>query len=341
MRSPHGKRRLLAALGLFALLAAACASDAPQDFLNNQSGPRAEKADDLWDITFAIAVAVFVIVEGLIVFALFRFRHRPGREAKQFHGNTRVEIALTVVPALILAGLAVPTVDTIFDLDRRPDDALEITVVGRQFWWEYRYPEQDIVTANEMHIPVDRPVFLSIEGASDDVIHSFWVPRLGGTQDVVPGRTNTLILEADEPGRFLGQCKEFCGLSHANMRLVVQADPPDEFDRWVAEQQQPAQEELSGQEAVGRDTFLQSACVGCHTIEGTEASARIGPDLTHLASRETFAAGMFELNEQNLRRWVADAPSEKPGVLMPSGVDEMGLNQEDVDAIVAYLLSLE
>jgi len=341
MSSPRAKRWLLAALGLVALVAAGCASDAPQDFLNNQAGPRAERADSLWDITFAIAVVVFVIVEGLIVFALVRFRQRPGREAKQFHGNTRVEIALTVVPALILAGLAVPTVDTIFDLDKRPDDAMDITVVGHQFWWEYRYPDLDLVTANELHIPVGTPVFLSIEGATDDVIHSFWVPRLGGTQDVVPGRTNTLILEADEAGVYLGQCKEFCGLSHANMRLRVHADPPDEFERWVSEQQQPAAEPTDATAQRGRELFLQSACIGCHAIEGTDAAATVGPDLTHLASRDTFASGMFELNEARLRAWVADAPAEKPGVLMPSGLREMGLNQEDVAAIVSYLLTLE
>lgn len=341
MKTPGGKNRLVAALGVFALLAVACASEAPQDFLNHQAGPRAEKADTLWDITFWIAVVIFVIVQGLLVFALFRFRQRPGREAKQFHGNTKVEVVLTVIPALILAGLAIPTVNTIFDLSERPADAMEITVVGKQFWWEYRYPDQDIVTANELHIPVGTPIFLTLEGAEDDVAHSFWVPRLGGTQDILPGHANTLILEADEPGRYMGQCKEFCGLSHANMRIIVYADPPDVFEQWVADQQSAPSENLSAEASRGREIFMDSPCAGCHAIEGTIAAAEIGPNLTHFASRETFAGAMFRNTPENLTRWVADAPAMKPGVTMPSGVRDLGLTQDDVVAIVAYLQTLE
>lgn len=341
MKTPDGKKRLLAALGVFALLAVACASDAPQDFLNHQAGPRAEKADTLWDITFWIAVVIFVIVEFLLVFALFRFRQRPGREARQFHGNTKVEVTLTVIPALILAGLAIPTINTIFDLSERPSNAMEITVVGKQFWWEYRYPGEDLVTANELHIPVGTPVFLTVEGAEDDVAHSFWVPRLGGTQDILPGHANTLILEADEPGRYLGQCKEFCGLSHANMRIVVFADPPEVFEQWVADQKQPPAETLTGEAERGREIFMESACAGCHTIEGTVAASEVGPNLTHLASRGTFAGAMFRNTAENLTRWVANAPDMKPGVRMPSGVEELGLTQDDVVAIVAYLQTLK
>lgn len=341
MKTPDGKKRLFAALGVFALLAVACASDAPQDFLNHQAGPRAEKADTLWDITFWIAVVIFVIVEFLIVFALFRFRQRPGKEARQFHGNTKVEVTLTVIPALILAGLAIPTINTIFDLSERPPGALEITVVGKQFWWEYRYPGQDVVTANELHIPVDTPIFLTVEGAEDDVAHSFWVPRLGGTQDILPGHANTLILEADEPGRYMGQCKEFCGLSHANMRIVVFADPPDVFEQWVADQKQPPAETLAGEAERGREIFMESACAGCHTIEGTVAASQVGPNLTHFASRGTFAGAMFRNTAENLTRWVANAPDMKPGVTMPSGVEELGLTQDDVVAIVAYLQTLK
>lgn len=341
MKTPIGKKRLLAALGIFALMAAACASEAPQDFLNHQAGPRAERADTLWDITFWIAVVIFVIVQGLLIFALFRFRQRPGREAKQFHGNTKVEITLTVIPALILAGLAIPTVDTIFDLSERPPDALEITVVGKQFWWEYQYPEQEIVTANELHIPVGRPVFLSIEGVEGDVAHSFWVPRLGGTQDILPGHANTLILQADEAGEYLGQCKEFCGLSHANMRIRVFAQEESEWEQWVADQKAPPAESLSGDAAKGQEIFMGSACAGCHTIEGTVAGGVDGPNLTHFASRTTFAGAMFRNTAENLKRWVANAPAMKPGVLMPSGVNELGLTQDDVNAIVAYLQTLK
>src|SRR5918999_5424823 len=176
MRTPAGwrKRAFVALAGLLTLVGTACASDAPQDFLNNQEGPVAQEADGLWDVTFAIAVVIFVIVEALLVYAIIRFRARPGHEAKQFHGNTKVEVILTAVPALILAGLAVPTVQTIFDLSSRPDNALDVKVVARQFWWEYEYRESGVITANEMHIPIDQPVYLTLEG--DDVIHSFWVP---------------------------------------------------------------------------------------------------------------------------------------------------------------------
>lgn len=337
----RGPRRTLLALALFALLAVACEPGAPQDFLNYPEGVQAERADRLWDITFAIAVVIFFIVEGLLVFTLLKFRQRPGREAAQFHGNTKLEIILTVIPSLILAGLAVPTVQTIFTNVELPEDPINVTVVARQFWWEYQYEDYDFVTANELYMPVDRPVVLTLEGAEDDVIHSFWIPRLGGTQDVVPGRANTLIYTAEEEGDYLGQCKEFCGLSHANMRIKAFARSQVEFDQWVAEQQADATSPTDSLAAEGQEIFMGQACIGCHAIGGTDAAGRTGPDLTHLASRTTFAGAMFRTNQENLERWVADAPSMKPGVRMPSGVEELGLTQEQVRAIVAYLLTLE
>ncbi len=341
MRIPKTARnhaRLAALTGALALLTAACARDAPLDFLNKQAGRGAERADQLWDITFGVAVAVFFIVEGVLVFALYRFRHRPGREAAQFHGNTRVEIVLTLVPALILAVLAVPTIKTIFDLAQNPPGALQVKVVGRQFWWEYQYSDLGFTTANELHIPVDKAVRLTIEGASDDVIHSFSVPRLAGTQDVVPGRINFLTLEATKEGNFFGQCKEYCGLSHANMRLRVIVQSQAEFDEWVAEQSEDAAPPPEGSLAErGQELFLGGQCINCHAIQGTEAQATIAPDLTHFAARGTFAGALFEVNEQNLARWLADPPAIKPGAKMP----DYGLSQDEIDALVAYLLSLE
>ena len=337
----RGPRRTLLALALFALLAVACEPGAPQDFLNYPEGVQAERADRLWDITFAIAVVIFFIVEGLLVFTLLKFRQRPGREAAQFHGNTKLEIILTVIPSLILAGLAVPTVQTIFTNVELPEDPINVTVVARQFWWEYQYEDYDIVTANELYMPVDRPVVLTLEGAEDDVIHSFWIPRLGGTQDVVPGRSNTLIYTAQQEGEYLGQCKEFCGLSHANMRIKAFATSQADFDQWIADQQADAASPTDSLAAEGQELFMGQACIGCHAIGGTDAAGRTGPDLTHLASRTTFAGAMFRTNQENLERWVADAPSMKPGVRMPSGVEELGLTQEQVRAIVAYLLTLE
>jgi len=339
--SPAKKRLLLALLALLAVSVVGCAEQAPQDFVQYQQGPGAEEQDDLWDLTFGIATVIFVIVEALLVFTLIRFRRRPGREAAQFHGNTKLEVILTVIPSLILAGVAVPTVRTIFGQSESPPDALHVKVVARQFWWEFQYPELGITTANEAHIPTGRPVTFELLGATDDVVHSFWIPRLGGSQDVIPGRQTRVIYEATEPGVFWGQCKEFCGLSHANMRIRVIADEPAAFETWAREQAEPAEAPTAALAQRGREVFVQSACAGCHTIAGTQALGILGPNLTHFASRETFAGAMFLNNAENLRGWVADAPAMKPGVRMPAGIRDLGLTQEEVDAIVAYLLTLE
>ena len=328
-------RRLILGASLFALvlLFSGCADNAPQDFLNYQSGPNAEKADGLWDITFLIAAVIFVIVEGLLVFALIKFRHKPGREAAQFHGNTKLEIILTLVPALILMGLLIPSIKTIFEIAKEPPGSLQVTVTGRQYWWQYDYKDFGFATANELHIPVGQPVHLTFEGA--DVIHSYWIPRLTGTQDIVPGRENGLTFSASEPGRYLGQCKEFCGLSHANMRLIVFAHEPAEFQTWLSEQQKPAAP--SSDVAAGEKLFMEGTCVNCHAIKGTDAAATTAPDLTHFASRTTFAGAMFEVNEENLAEWLRDPPAMKPGVLMP----DYGLGEEEITQLVAYLMSLK
>lgn len=335
-----GRRRLLALLALLAVFAVAC-DTGPQDFLVDLSSKQTQRADTLWDITFAIAAVIFVIVEGLIIFALFKFRQRPGREAAQFHGNTRVEIILTVIPSLILAGLAVPTVQTIFENSERPANALHVVVTAKQFWWEYTYPELGITTANELHLPVDQPAYVEISAPINDVIHSFWVPRLTGAQDAVPGRTNITVITPVTTGEYWGQCKEFCGLSHSRMRLRVIVEESSDFEAWVADQRTDAVSPTDSLAAQGEELFLNGACAGCHTISGTTAAGTTGPNLTHLASRRTFAGAMLEMNEQNLRTWVADAPGVKPGSIMPSGIGEMGLTQEDVNAIVAYLMTLE
>lgn len=346
MKSPlagktyRGKRLLFAALAVFALVAISCSTVGPQDYIGDQSGSQAREADQLWDLTFGIAAVIFVIVEALLIFTLIKFRARPGREAAQFHGNTKLEIILTIIPSLILAGIAVPTVQAIFENSAKAEGALEVRVVAHQFWWEYQYPGQDVITANELHLPVDTPVHLTIEAATDDVIHSFWIPRLAGTQDAIPGRVNTLNFTTEETGTFWGQCKEFCGLSHANMRLRVEVEEQGDFDQWIAQQQAPAVP-ASAEVARGEEVFMQSACAGCHAIEGTNAAGTTGPNLTHFASRETFAGAMFRRTDENLTTWVADAPGMKPGVTMPSGVKELGLSQEDVEAIVAYLQTLK
>jgi cytochrome c oxidase subunit 2 len=329
-------RRLLLGVVLLALVFvfSGCANNGPQDFLNYQEGTNAEKADNLWDVTILIAAVIFFVVEGLLVFALVKFRHKPGREAAQFHGNTKLEIVLTLVPALILIGLLIPSIKTIFDIAHEPEGALQITVTGRQFWWQYDYDDFDFATANELHVPVGQAVHLKFKGA--DVIHSYWIPRLTGTQDIVPGHDNELVFTASKAGRYQGQCKEFCGLSHANMRLIVFAHPKAEFQTWVAEQQKPAAAPTSDV-AEGQKLFLEGACINCHSIQGTDAQATTAPDLTHLASREKFAGAMFDVNEENLSEWLRDPPAMKPGVLMP----DYGLSEDEISALVTYLMSLD
>jgi len=353
LRHPEPKKnrtRLIGALSFLALLMAACAGDQPQTTLD-PAGPIARKQDGLWDLVFPVAVVVFFVVEGLLVYALIKFRHKEGREAKQFHGNTRLEVVLTVVPALILAGIAVPTIRTIVDVAEEPANALDITVIGHQFWWEYQYEEEGIVTANELVIPADTEVFLTLDGnltdlvdGTNEVIHSYWIPRLAGKQDIIPGRITTLRLRADEPGSYRGQCTEFCGLGHAYMRQRAIAVTPDDFDQWVEDQKEPAVEEASV--AVGADLFQKGqfangpACASCHALDANsegQPQGLAGPNLAHFASRDTFAAALFDRTDANLKAWLENPAAVKPGAKMPN----LGLTPEQIDDLVAYLQSLE
>ena len=330
----------LVALASTLLLSACISADAPMNYLYPE-GPRAIQADRLWDVTFAIAAVVFVLVEGGLIFIIFKYRESrkgAGVDPKQLHGHTKLELLWTAIPAVILTGIAFMTVPVIFDQARVPDDALEVEVIGHQWWWEYKY-ENGVVTANELHIPVDQPVRLTLK--SGDVIHSYWIPKLAGKQDVVPGRINHMVIEATTPGEYLGQCAEYCGLSHANMRAKAVAHEQADFDAWVEEQL--ADSANDGSAAEGKELFLtgkfagDQACVACHAVKGTEAAGIIGPNLTHLASRDRFAGEMFELNEENLKLWLEDPPERKPGSLMP----DLGLTDEQIDDLTAYLLSLE
>ena len=337
------RRRLRTVLGLaaFALLTPGCVSkEAPLDWLR-PAGPIARDIGNLWTITFYLAVAVFFLVEGAIVVALIRFRHRRSDATmpKQTHGNTRLEVAWTIIPALLLAALAVPTLSGIVALAKEHPDALRIDVTAHQWWWQYEYPDQKVVTANELHIPVNRPVRLYLHSA--DIIHSYWVPALAGKQDVVPQRVNRLTIQADRPGEYHGTCVEFCGLSHANMRLRVYAHTQEDFERWAREQAGDATVPSGGLAARGKTIFESKQCVTCHTIRGSEKSTgTTAPDLTHFASRWGFAGDIFVRNDENLRKWIADAPSRKPGSKMPAGIAEMGLTNDDITALVAYLQSL-
>ena len=366
------KRWVWALVGL-TVTAAACVSNAPQDSLNPQ-GPYADKIYDLFVPVFWIAVAVFVLVEGLLVFFVIRYRRRKNRPAQmpaQIHGNNRLEIAWTILPALILAGVAVPTVTTIFDLAQEPQGStLEVNVLGHQWWWEFDYPKEGINTANELHIPTGRPVVLTLcsvglgyedkptpsdcqpgppdgdqpAAIGDGVIHSFWVPELAGTQDVVPGQANTLVIEADHPGRYSGQCKEFCGLSHAYMKFAVVAHSPSDYEAWVRNQQADAVTPDPGSlAATGMDVFLNGQCIACHAIQGLEDTngnplvANGGPNLTHFASRDCFAGCWLPSDHRDqLARWLDNPAAVKEGSWMP----DYGLTADEIDALVAYLESL-
>ncbi|MGI8425614.1 MAG: cytochrome c oxidase subunit II [Actinomycetota bacterium] len=322
--------------GLLFLGLAGCSADAPLNYLK-PVGPAAKSADDLWRLTFGIAVVIFFLVEGGLVFVLVKYRQRSPKDSpKQVHGNARLEILWTLIPTLILgAVVAPPTVKGIFEMSAAPTaDTLKIKVIGHQWWWEYRYPE-GVVTANELHIPTGRPVRLEL--TSVDVIHSFWVPKLAGKQDVVPGRVNYLNIESPRAGEFAGQCAEFCGLSHANMRVTAIAQSPADYDAWVKGQLSDAPKPSGGLAAAGQDLFLEGSCAGCHTIKGTPAQGTLAPNLTHLASRATFAAGMFPRDDENLKRWLENPPARKPGSKMPN----LRLKQDDILALVAYLDTLK
>jgi cytochrome c oxidase subunit 2 len=351
------------ALAALAVVGAACSPDATQSALEPK-GPYAREAHELFVPVFWVAVGIFVIVQAALVWFVIRYRHRKDRTTipPQVHGNTKLEIAWTILPTLVLAGVAVPTVATIFELAREPEgQVLEVKVLAHQWWFEFDYPEQGIDLANELHIPTGRPVHLTMcavglgyrdqpvpsdcqqppAAVGDAVIHSFWVPELAGTQDVIPGRTTFLTLQADEPGTYEGQCKEFCGLSHAYMKFVVIAHEPAEFDAWVANQQAPPGE-LAGDAAAGRDVFL-ARCTGCHAIdgmttaEGAPLTANGGPNLSHFAGRSCFAGCMLENTDENLRRWLDDPPAVKAGSWMP----DYNLSEQEIEQLIAFLNALE
>ncbi|QGG96726.1 cytochrome c oxidase subunit II [Actinomarinicola tropica] len=360
----HRSRRswLLAGLAGLVLVLSGCAEDAPLDTLEPE-GPAARTIQDLVGPVFLIAGVVFVLVEVGVLVIAWRFRQRKGDDDSvvptQTHGNTPLELGWTILPAVILAFVAVFTLVTIFELEKRDDDAVDINVVGNQWWWQFNYDvdddgEFDFSTATEMVIPAGRQVNLSIE--SNDVIHSFWIPRLNGKRDAVPGRTHTLSMESDEPGYFFGQCTEFCGLSHGVMRMRVIALPQDEYDAWLEEQAQDVGEPETASQARGREAF-EANCASCHSIRGLETQpgdvnpvplvAGVAPDLTHFASRRSYAGGIFELYDENgdvnrgqLEAWLRNPPAEKP--MAPEdqrGMPNLNLTENQIDDLVEYLLS--
>lgn len=320
---------------LFVLALGGCGWDTPQSTLIARSD-FAEQILGLYALITWAAVGIAALVFGVLGYVLLRFRDRPGAPLPpQTAGRAWLEIAWTVGPALVLLVIAVPTIQVIFRTQGQATsgDALEVTVNAYQWWWEFQYPSLGIVTANELHVPAGREVVLRLEGG--DVIHSFWIPQLGGKRDVVPGRLNTLRFTARTPGEYLGQCAEFCGVSHANMRKRVIVDAPEDFERWVAAQRAPAVEP-AGLAAEGKTVFARSACVGCHRIAGI-SEARLGPDLSHFGSRRTLAAGMFPVTPESVATWIEDPPAMKPGAKMPA----LPLTKDEREALAAYLVSLK
>jgi cytochrome c oxidase subunit 2 len=303
--------------------------------------PLSRPADEIYTLSLfvlGICAAIFVVVGGLLVTSIVRFRRRPGDdgvEPPQVYGSNPIELAWTVVPLLIVFVLFLVTTRTIIAIERAapPADALAVRVIGHQWWWEFRYPEQGVVTANELHVPAGRPTFLTLESA--DVVHSFWVPQLNGKTDVIPNRVNRMWIEPRESGLYIGQCAEYCGTQHARMLLRVIAHPPDEFEAWAVAQKADAAHDPNVQ--AGRDLFQSVACINCHRVGGTVADGVFGPDLTHLMSRDTIAAGAATNTAENLHAWIANPDTLKPGALMPA----MKLSDDQIKQVVAYLTTLK
>jgi cytochrome c oxidase subunit II len=307
--------------------------------------PHSTPAESIFHLSvfvLALTAVIFLTIFSLLAYAIVKFRNRAatiGTEPAQVYGSTQIELAWTIIPILLVVVLFLATARVIHALQdsAKPATALEVTAIGHQFWWEFRYPGLGIVTANELHVPVSHPshptpTFLKLLSADTD--HSFWVPQLAGKTDLIPNRVNQTWLEPHETGLFLGQCAQYCGTQHAKMLLRVYVESPEDFNAWLREQQEPANPDEK--EADGRRVFERTACVNCHAIAGTNGTGRFGPDLTHLMSRRTIAAGAAENTPENLRLWIQNPDSIKPGSLMPA----MKLSDADLDALVRYLETL-
>ena len=336
------------------ILLSSCALFEPQEqplTTFNPAGPYAERLDELFWMVFWLATGVFVLVMGILVVIIFFFRDRRKAEApepKQTHGSPKLEVAWTVIPALILAVIAVPTVRGVFEGTECVPGSMPVEIIGHQWWFEFKYPDYGIDTANVLVIPAGQEICAGM--TSVDVVHNFWVPALHGKRYLIPGHTTTLPLNANEPGEYWAHCAEFCGLSHSLMRARVLALEPAEFEQWVASQQAPAVLPEEGTpEHEGYQVFLERGCDACHTVRfDDEEASRVlpdeafnGPELTHFASRNVFAGATLpregETREEALKRWLADPPFVKPGSFMPP----TALDPDDLHALLAYLEGLD
>jgi len=299
----------------------------------------------MWGFAAAAALG-FLVVEGLLLYSLSRFSYYGKERLEkaslpvQTEGNRFFEAAWTIIPAVFLLILFIFTVTTLWAITTRPSSAsadpqvVNLHVVGHQWWWEFQYPDLNIVTANEMHAPVNSLVYVSVD--SVDVIHSFWVPQMGGKIDVIPGHTNHTWFQPTEAGTYIGECSEYCGTEHANMRMDLIVETMDDFNAWVKQMQAPLPT-LTGDAAQGEQDFLNGSCVGCHTIDGTKAAGIVGPNLTHVGSRHILAGAVIVNTPDNLAAWLANPQAIKPGAKMP----DLGLTQSQIQRLVAFLESLK
>jgi cytochrome c oxidase subunit II len=331
-------RGLFGAAGLIGLtlLATACGAENPQTAFN----PRSEYANqglDLFVLTIVMGVGVGVLVEAVLIWAAIRYRRRSGDPLPpQIHGSTIIEVVWTTLPVIAVGFILFETLPVIFGTQApAPPSSMDVDVIGHQFWWEFQYPNSNVVTANELHLPVGQTANLVLK--SEDVIHSFWIPALGGKRDAFPGHTNYIWMTPNSVGEFPGQCYQLCGYSHGNMRERAVIESPSDFQAWLTSQQQPAAQPTDPTAAEGGQLFQTRGCAACHTIAGTPAQGKVGPNLTHVASRGVIAGSILQNTPQELRAWLKDPPGIKPGSIMPN----LGLNDHELDVLVAYLQSLK
>jgi cytochrome c oxidase subunit 2 len=344
--------KTLAALALPGVFATARA-DEPMRRIANMFDPLSKPAEMIHDasiITLLICAVIFLIVTGMLVYVTFKFRSRGAvddrKEPPQIYGSSQIELAWTVIPILITVVLILITTRTIGEIQdhKVPENALHIRVIGHQWWWEIHYQKPgatkdqwvtDFTIANEIHVPVNIHTEITLESA--DVLHSFWVAQLNGKTDLIPGLKNRTWIEPRATGVYFGNCAEYCGTQHANMQLKVFVQTQADFDKWMVGQKTPPPLPTTADAIAGRQVFYSNSCINCHKVDGSVAEGVFGPDLTHIATRMTIGAGIATFNTENLRAWMRDPSTLKPGVLMPN----MQLSEQQVDQVVAYLETLK
>ncbi len=331
--------RKIAKSPIFLFLIIILASCAGSPSFLEPASPIADAEAGLYRTLLLMSVVVFIVVEGLLLFNIMRFKKREGHKAIPFqlYRAHILEATYTLIPIIVVVVIFILTVQTMQTVAAPAMESgdLNVQVTGHQWWWEFDYPDQNIITANELHIPAGTNVYLTLN--SVDVIHSFFVSQLSGKSDVFPGITNHMWLRSDTVGAYYGQCAEFCGLNHANMRFTVFVDTPEDYQKWVENQQQPLPEPQNDLQKQGQTLIINGVCGACHLL-GQNGPQHVAPNLTHLFSRSKFAGDTYDLNEANLRRWLQDNQAMKPGNDMKS---IKTLPQDQIDALVAYLTQLK